>query len=315
MYCFSARLARLVTFIIGLATSLFATNTSANNGLTTMHVEGPVYAIVGELSNRSPSNLGNNATFGVIVTEDSVVLIDAGAGTIAAQAIEAQVRTITQLPISHVINTGGQDHRWLGNAYFAQQGASIIASEAAVADHEDRAADQINRLTSMIGQDPMAGLDSVTASQTFAEALDLTIGGIDFQVRHLGAAHTPGDSWIYLPQHKIVFSGDIAYGERMLGVIDVSDSASWVEVFTAMAELDSNHVIPGHGKPSTIETLTAQSYDYLVHLRTAVGAFIDDGGELTDIRQVDQSKFSHLINYEGISPGNALRVFEQMEWE
>jgi glyoxylase-like metal-dependent hydrolase (beta-lactamase superfamily II) len=315
MYCFSARLARLFTFIIGLATSLLATNTSANNGLITMHVDGPVYAIVGELSNRSPSNLGNNATFGVIVTEDSVVLIDAGAGTIAAQALEEQVRTITQLPISHVINTGGQDHRWLGNAYFAQQGATIIASEAAIADHEERAADQINRLESMIGQDPMAGLDSVTASQTFAEDLDLTIGGIDFQLRHLGAAHTPGDSWIYLPQHKVVFSGDIAYGERMLGVIGVSDSASWVEVFAAMAELDSAHVIPGHGKPSTIEQLTAESYDYLVHLRTEVGNFIDDGGDLSDIRQVDQSKFSHLTNYEGISPGNALRVFEQMEWE
>ena len=315
MYCFAARLARLFTFIIGLATSLFATNTSANNGLVTMHVDGPVYAIVGELSNRSPSNLGNNATFGVILTQDSVVLIDAGAGTLAAQALEAQIRTITQLPISHVINTGGQDHRWLGNAYFAQQGATIIASEAAVADHENRAGDQINRLTSMIGQDPMAGLDSVTASQTFAEALDLSIGGVDFQIRHLGAAHTPGDSWIYLPQHKIVFSGDIAYGERMLGVIDVSDSATWVEVFAAMAELDSNHVIPGHGKPSSIEKLTAESYDYLMHLRTEVGNFIDEGGELTDIRQVDQSKFSHLINYEGISPGNALRVFEQMEWE
>ncbi len=312
MYCFTARLSRLISFVIGLLASAIA---AANNGLTTVHVDGPVYAIVGELNNRSPSNLGNNATFGVILTADSVILIDAGAGTLAAQAIEEQVRNITPLPISHVINTGGQDHRWLGNAYFAQQGATIIASEAAVEDQETRTGDQINRLTSMIGEDPMAGLDAITAQQTFTQALDLNIGGVDLQLRHLGAAHTPGDAWVYLPQQKIVFSGDIAYGERMLGVIDVSDSASWVEVFAAMAELDSQHVIPGHGKPSNIATLTAQSYDYLVHLRTAVGEFIDDGGELTDIREVDQAKFNHLINYQGISPGNALRVFEQMEWE
>lgn len=312
MYCLSARLSRLITLFIGLFTSITA---SANNTLTNVHVSGPVYAIVGELSNRSPSNLGNNATFGVILTDHSVVLIDAGAGTMAAQAIEAQVRNITQLPISHVINTGGQDHRWLGNAYFAQQGAEIIASSAAVADHEERAGDQINNLTNVIGQDPMAGLETVTASTQFDEALDLTIGGVKLQLRHYGAAHTPGDSWVYLPEEKLIFSGDIAYGERMLGVIGVSDSASWVEVFAAMAELDSQHVIPGHGQPSDMATLTAQSYDYLVHLRQAVGAFIDDGGELTDIRQVDQSPFSHLINYQGISPGNALRVFEQMEWE
>lgn len=311
MYCLSFRLSRLLTFVI---TTLAATMSFAG-AIKTVHVTGPAHAIVGELSNRSASNLGNNATFGVILTQDSVVLVDSGAGTLAAQAIEKQVRTITDLPISHVINSGGQDHRWLGNAYFASLGATIIASEAAVADQEERAGDQIGNLTNVLGKDPLAGLEPVTASQTFADDLTLDIGGIIFEIHHRGAAHTPGDAWITLPQHSVTFTGDIAYGERMLGVNGVSDSASWVEVFQAMTADDSKYLVPGHGHPSDIPTLTAQSYDYLVHLRAGVGALIDDGGELTDIRQVDQSKFAHLVNYDSISPGNALRVFEQMEWE
>jgi hypothetical protein len=52
-----------------------------------------------------------------------------------------------------------------------------------------------------------------------------------------------------------------------------------------------------------------------VHLRQGVGEFLDNGGDLADIRKVDQSAFDDLLNYAGIAPGNALRVYEQMEWE
>ena len=82
-----------------------------------------------------------------------------------------------------------------------------------------------------------------------------------------------------------------------------------------MAQLDTQQVVPGHGQVSTMTRLKQETYDYLVYLRTHVGEFIDTGGELMDIRQVDQSTFSHLLNYKEISPGNALRVFEKMEWE
>jgi len=66
---------------------------------------------------------------------------------------------------------------------------------------------------------------------------------------------------------------------------------------------------------SNISTLGEQTYNYLVHLRQGVGEFLDNDGDLADIRKVDQSAFDYLLNYEGIAPGNALRVYEQMEWE
>ena len=134
-------------------------------------------------------------------------------------------------------------------------------------------------------------------------------------ISHQGGAHTPGDSWVYIPALKILFTGDIAYGDRMLGVIEVSNSQSWVEVFETMAQLPAQQVIPGHGAVSTLPKLSEQTYSYLVHLRQGVREFLDNDGDLVDIRTVDQSAFSHLLNYEGIAPGNALRVFQQMEWE
>jgi glyoxylase-like metal-dependent hydrolase (beta-lactamase superfamily II) len=301
---------------VGLSMACLSQTALANNAsLTTQHISGPVYAIIGETGNRSAENLGNNANFGFIVGNTGVLLIDSGAGTEAAQAIEAKILQTTSLPITVVINTGGQDHRWLGNAYFAQQGARIIASNAAVADHDQRAGDQIQGLTATTGQDPMQNLEPMTADVTFDQTYTLNHGGLEIHITHQGAAHTPGDSWVYIPALKILFTGDIAYGDRMLGVIEVSDSLSWVEVFEEMSQLPAQQVIPGHGAVSTLTKLEEQTYNYLIHLRQGVGEFLDNDGDLIDIRTVDQSAFSHLLNYEGIAPGNALRVYEQMEWE
>lgn len=92
------------------------------------------YAIVGSLDNRTPDNLGNNATFGFVVTTEGVVLIDAGGTYKGAQKIHEVIQRVTDKPIVKVINTGGQDHRWLGNSYFKRLGAEIIAHEKAVKD-------------------------------------------------------------------------------------------------------------------------------------------------------------------------------------
>ena len=307
-----------LVIILGVCLSMVCVSQTAladNASLTTQRISGPVYAIIGETGNRSAENLGNNANFGFIVGNTGVLLIDSGAGTEAAKAIEVEVQKTTSLPITTVVNTGGQDHRWLGNAYFAQKGARIIASSAAVTDHDERAGDQIQGLSGATGQNPMQNLEPVTADITFDQTYTLNHAGLEIHISHQGGAHTPGDSWVYIPALKILFTGDIAYGDRMLGVIEVSDSQSWVDVFEAMAQLPAQKVIPGHGSVSTLAKLSEQTYNYLVHLRQGVGEFLDNDGDLADIRKVDQSAFDYLLNYEGIAPGNALRVYEQMEWE
>ena len=87
----------------------------ADGKLKLQKVTEDVYAIVGELGNRTPDNLGNNATFGFVVTPEGVVLIDSGGTYQGAQNIDMLIKSITGKPVVTVINTGGQDHRWLGN--------------------------------------------------------------------------------------------------------------------------------------------------------------------------------------------------------
>ncbi len=274
-----------------------------------------IYAIVGELSNRSPENLGNNATFGVVVTEKGVVLIDSGATYKGAERIHNVIKSITDKPIVTVINSGGQDHRWLGNGYFKKLGAKIIASNNAVADQKARTQDQFFGLGTLIGDEGIKGTEAVYADTTFDTKLSFELGNSRFEITHAGQAHTPGDSFIWLPKQKVMFTGDIVYIERMLGVGSQSNSKSWVAVYEAMAAHKPEHIIPGHGNPTTLETANKDSYGYLKYLRKSVAEFIDDDGDISEIGKVDQSPYKYLFNYDSLSGRNAQQVYTEMEFE
>lgn len=274
-----------------------------------------VYAIVGETGQRSPTNFGNNATFGAIVTSDGVVMVDPGGSAKGAAMLEKIIQTVTDKPIIAVINTGGQDHRWLGNDYFKARGARIIASVDAVADQKERVNDQLNGLKFFIGADGLLGTEPIHAEETFEDALDLEIGGVRIQIRHSGGAHTPGDAFVWLPEMNIMFSGDIAYVDRILSVGDYSDSAAWIDAFNSMAALSPKVVVPGHGDPAPLNKARAQTLNYLKNLRDKIGQVINKDGAIEDAISIDQSAFAGLNNFSQLAKRNAQQVFIHMEFE
>ena len=283
--------------------------------LKVMNVVDNVYAIVGPHEQRNPTNYANNATFGVVVTDEGVLLVDPGGSYKGAEQVHAAIKTITDKPVKVVINSGGQDHRWLGNSYFKALGARIIASSEAVEDHKARTDDHFFALTNMMGKDALAGTEAVYADETFDEALDLNFGGETFEIRHVGPAHTPGDSFIWMPQKGVMFSGDIVYVERMLGIGPAKATDSWVEVFDIMAEHNPKYIVPGHGPVTDLKRATAETYDYLVYLRSMIGRIIENGGVVEEAIALDQSMFEHLAVSEQIAKRNAQNVFMQMEFE
>lgn len=302
----------IFSFIFMTANSTLALEPAA---LAVSPISDGVYAIVGPMEQRDPQNLGNNATFGFVVTNEGVVMIDPGGSYKGAAEISAAIRTVTDLPVTHVINSGGQDHRWLGNGYFQEHGAQIIASNAAVADQKARATDHFFMLTQLIGAEALAGTREVYATQTFDNELDLAIGGVQFQLRHVAAAHTPGDTFVWLPQKAVIFTGDIVYVGRMLGVGPQSSIATWLDAFSAIEALNPAVVVPGHGPVTDLARAQAETRDYLRMLREKISAIIENGGDINDATAIDQSAFAHLEVYDQIKGRNAQQAFQQMEWE
>lgn len=301
--------------ILAFALALIsATILRADPALSVSQVAPDTYAIVGPFGQRSPANLGNNATFGLVVTDEGAVLIDAGGSAQGAAAIDAAVQSVTDQPVRYVINTGGQDHRWIGNAYWKGKGATVIASRAAVADQQARASMQQTMLSTLLG-DAFAGTEPAFADIAFDSEHSLTLGGTTLEIRHAAPAHTPGDSFVWHPAAGAVFTGDIVYVGRILGVMEFSSSAGWLDAFDAMAALDPTHVIPGHGPATDLATATRDTRDYLANLRMRMAEHIDAGGDIIGSVDVDQSAFAYLSEFDQLARRNAQEVFSQMEWE
>jgi glyoxylase-like metal-dependent hydrolase (beta-lactamase superfamily II) len=279
------------------------------------NVTDNVYAIVGSLANRSTENLGNNATFGFVVTSVGVVLIDSGGTYKGAEQIHEIIKGVTDQPVVKVINTGGQDHRWFGNEYFRNLGAEIIASKAAVEDQKARLQDQLQRLGSLVGDEVLQGTRAVYADKVFDNELKFRLGETEFELRHAGQAHTPGDVFIWLPEQDVMFTGDIVYIERMLGIGEQSTSKSWAEVYETMMAFDPLHIVPGHGHVTSQKRANKDTYGYLTFLRKAVSEFMEGGGDISEIRQIDQSQYNYLLNHETLAGRNAQKVYSELEWE
>ncbi len=273
-----------------------------------------IWAIEGPAEQRNPENLGNNATFGLIETSEGSVLVDPGGTWAGAAMLHDVVRTLSDQPVVYVINTGGQDHRWLGNGYWKAHGATVIAAQDAITDHKDRGSLQLTMLSQLVG-DGLTGTEPTYADVTFDHDHALELGGRRIEIHHVAAAHTPGDSFVWVPQERTVFTGDIVYVGRIVGVMGFSDSASWLEAFAAIEALNPAHLVPGHGPATTLARAQADTRDYLQNLRDRMRTYIDDGGDITGSVEVDQSGFAYLEQFEALARRNAQTVFEQMEWE
>lgn len=296
------------------ASMLVAPTVAAAGVLEIQPITDNVWAIVGQTEQRSPENLANNATFGLVVTPEGAVLMDPGGSYKGAEMLHDAARSITDQPVEYVINTGGQDHRWLGNGYWQAQGATVIASEAAVEDHRARTEEHMIALSQFLGKG-LDGTDPAYADVTFETDYTLEFGGLTFEIMHRGAAHTPGDSFVWLDGRNVMFTGDIVYVDRLLGNGPARDTDSWIDVFEAMAAFDPAHIVPGHGGATDLATATRDTYDYLVNLRTQIGALIEAGGDIMDAPGIDQSAWAYLDQFEALAGRNAQATYEEMEWE
>lgn len=297
-----------------LACLLFAASLPAH-AFDTVKVADGVYALVGDLGQRSPENLGHNITSGFIVTAQGVVVIDTGGSFANAQEIHAAIRKVTDKPVTYAVNSGGQDHRWFGNDYFKRQGAKLVASEAAARDMRERGAAQAAFIQQLL-KEKFAGTQLVYPDITFQDHYTLPVAGERIELIYTGGAHTPGDILVWLPQRSIVFTGDTVVVQRLLGVIPGS-ALRWIKSLEYLRdELKPKIVVPGHGHVTGLAESLRDSYDYLVFLREATRKRFTDGAfdPIEASQGLDQSRFKYLVNYDDLSfrSRNAQAVAEEI---
>ncbi len=283
--------------------------------LTPQEVAPGVYAFIGDMGPRTYENEGMNANTGFIVTSAGVVVIDSGPTWLVAKEIHRAIKTVTQQPVKYVVNTGGQDHRWLGNGYFKSIGAEIHAARPIRADMEARGVMQLEGLRQALRK-KAAGTRPVYPNSLFEHSETLTLGGEEIRLLYFHGGHTPGDSVVWLPKKGVLFAGDLVYADRILGVFPFSSTRNWLASFEEMEKLGPRIIVPGHGKVCDLPKARRDTRDYLLLLRSHMRQALDKGLELQQaIDTLDQSAYRRLLNFDGLHGFNASNTYLEMENE
>jgi glyoxylase-like metal-dependent hydrolase (beta-lactamase superfamily II) len=305
-------LKRYALILVAAVAGLLALSARADFQPTAEKVADNVYAIVGPLGQRSMDNDGLNANFGFVVTPKGVILIDSGASRLGAEKLAAAVAKVTTQPVRWVVNTGSQDHRWLGNDYFAGKGAEIIALARTAATQAEYGAQHMEVMKRFLGE-RMEGTKPLPAPKT-VEAGMLELGGETLELAYTDA-HFPGDARVWLPKQGVMFSGDLVFVDRLLGVLPWSSVKHSQRAFHAMAALKPARIVPGHGRVCDLAQAQRETGDYYDFLAGKVGAAAKEMEPMdaTLDRYADLPEFRHLENYGDLHRANMNRTFVEIE--
>ncbi len=304
---------RYTLILISAVAGLLALTARADYQPSAEKVVDNVYALVGPLGQRSVDNDGLNANFGFVVTPRGVILIDSGASRLGAEKIAAAIRKVTDKPVRWVLNTGSQDHRWLGNDTFAGKGAEVIALARTAATQAEYATQHIDGMKRFLGE-RMQGTQPLPAPKSLPDAGTLELGGETLTLAYTDA-HFPGDAWVWLPKRGVLFSGDLVYVDRLLGVLPWSSVKHGQQAFHALAALKPARIVPGHGRVCDLAQAQRETGDYYDFLANKVGAAAKEMEPLTATldRYADLPEFRHLQNYGDLHRANMNRAFTEFE--
>ena len=214
---------------------------------------------------------------GIIIGDDSVLVIDSLRVPSFARDLIQDVKTITEKPIGFVIDTHSHwDHSW-GNEEFPE--ATIIGHKNCYAEMIDMEWNEEWRKKVVSSNDPWSeegNLVNITPpNMTFETSMQLYFGGREIDLKYFGRAHTSGDIYIHLPKEKIVFTGDVAQDG---GVPYLGDCypADWPETDNQLASLPIERFMSGHG-PIGDHNALVEAKDFIHTLVDSVKHAIADG--------------------------------------
>ena len=209
-----------------------------------------IYMVQGVTALGTVANRNFISNAGFVITPQGVVVIDALGSPALAQALVDEIRQISPLPITHVLVTHFHADHIYGLQVFKALGARIVAHEAGKQYlHSDTAKARLAASRQELSPWVNEQTQLVFADEWLSDSQELEVGGMRFKLMHTGPAHTLEDMVIYVPQHKVLFSGDMLFRQR-IPFVGQADSRHWQQALTELSHLNVDWVVPGHGSAS-----------------------------------------------------------------
>ncbi|MFN2337621.1 MAG: MBL fold metallo-hydrolase [Gammaproteobacteria bacterium] len=274
-----------------------------------------VWAWIGPYGGPSKENHGYRMNLAFVVGNDSVAVLDSGYGPAMANDMLRHIRLITDRSVRYVVNTNSQPHRFMGNGPFQAQGATLIAGKEALPRMEEMA-DAFARTIESTLELPDGSIAAPPApEQRVEDSLTLDLGGVSLEVVAVGQAHTPGSLIVHVPEDKLVYTGDVLYGGRLLALVsEVSDLEGWLLAWERLEQYPDARFLPGHGEPGPLSAFAHGNRDYLQALLDHMQEAVDAGTDMQSaINAFDATPWQSLADFEELAGRNAHEAYRQRE--
>jgi glyoxylase-like metal-dependent hydrolase (beta-lactamase superfamily II) len=238
------------------------------------------------------SDVGLDGNAVTVLSDDGVLVFDANGTPAAAAAVLAEIRKLTPKPVRYLVISHWHWDHWYGAEVYRQAfpGLHIIAHEStrrlmmgpalafnqpgidrelpehigeveralAAARAKKAPPATLTRLQRHLEEDRFFLAEKRRVHHTFpdltySDSLTLYLGKRRIQVLHYDRAITPGDTFLYLPDEKILLTGDLLINPITFA-LDCYPTG-WISTLERLDRLEATVIVPGHGEPVHDKTL------------------------------------------------------------
>lgn len=257
---------------------------------------------------------------GVIVGTRGVMVIDTQATPLMAGSVIARIREVTDLPVTHILLTHYHAVRVLGaSAYGAH---TIIASQATrdliVERGEADKASEIARFPRLF-----RGLETVPDGLTWPDTVfegrvRIDLGDCPVEIWQPGRGHTSGDTVAWLPEHRVLFAGDLVEWQTACYSGD-AHLAEWPATLDHLLALEAEALVPGRGDAlagrAAVEAGIAATRRYVTDLFETTKRYAVNGRPLGDVyREVMRElepRYGDWFLFRHCMPFNVSRAYDE----
>jgi glyoxylase-like metal-dependent hydrolase (beta-lactamase superfamily II) len=256
---------------------------------------------------------------GVIIGDDSVMVVEAQATPRLAQKVIDCIRSVTDKPITHLALTHYHAVRVLGaSAYGAGQILMSNAARAMVAERGQEDWDsEFQRFPRLFqGHESIPGLTWPTTS--FTGRMSVFLGNRRVDLMQLGRAHTAGDIVIHVPDENVMFTGDIVEYHSACYCGD-GHFNEWGRTLDAIKGYAVDAIAPGRGDAlmgqDMVNTAIENTRDFVASTYAPAAKVAARGGTLKQawdaVRAACDPKFADYAIYEHCLPFNVARAYDE----
>ena len=257
---------------------------------------------------------------GIVIGDDAVMVIDTQATPAMAQDVIRRIREVTDKPIKYVVLSHYHAVRVLGAAAYEPE--HILASEDTLSLIKERGeqdkASEIGRFPRLFRNVESVPPGLTWPTMTFTGRMTLWLGKLELQLIQLGRGHTKGDTVVWLPQDKVLFSGDLVEFDATPYAGDAYFQ-DWPQTLDNIAALKPNALVPGRGAALTNPADVARGLEgtraFVSELYASVKAGAAAGKELRAVYRETfdklKPKYGQWVIFDHCMPFDVTRAYDE----